>query len=51
MTSEQFFFCCYNRSAIFFFLGMCRAIFLFYIVIIFGKGRGGVKTGSICVSP
>ena len=27
ITSEQFFFCCYNRSANFIFLGMCRANF------------------------
>ena len=51
MTSEHFFFCCYKRSAIFF-LGMCRANFFLYNNLFFGRGRGGgVKIGSICVSP
>ena len=39
MTSEQLIFGCYNRSANFFFLGMCRAIF--FIVIFFSEGEGG----------
>ena len=36
MTSEQFFyfFCCYNRSAIFF----SYAVQIFFIVIFFGRG-------------
>ena len=54
MTSEQFLFCCYNRSANLFFLGMCRAIF-FIVIFFFGKGGTGggvcVKIGSICVLP
>ena len=50
MTSEQFFFFAAIIGLQFFFLGMCRAIFLFYIVILFRKGRG-VKIGSICVLP
>ena len=29
MTSEQFFFCCYNRSTNFFYLGMYRANFFY----------------------
>ena len=33
MTSEQFCFCCYNKSA-------C-AVQIFFIVISFRKGRGG----------
>ena len=46
MTFEQFFFCCYNRSANNFFLGMCRANF-FYSNF-FRKGRGGGEIGSMC---
>ena len=43
MTSEQFFFCCYNRSANFFFLGMCRA--KFFYSNFFGRGGRGLKLG------
>ena len=39
MISEQFYFWCYYRSAIIFFLGMCRANF-FYSNF-FGRGGGG----------
>ena len=49
MTSEQFFFCCYNRSADFFSGHMpCK---FFFVVMFFRKGRGRVKIRSICVSP
>ena len=50
MTSEHIF-CCYNRSAIFFFLGMCRANIFYSNFFSEGEGGGGIKIGSICVSP
>ena len=39
MTSEQFLFCCHNRSANFFFWAC--AVQILFIVIFFRKGRGG----------
>ena len=39
MTSEQFLFCCHNRSANFFF--WAYAVQILFIVIFFRKGRGG----------
>ena len=51
MTSEQLLFCCYNRSANFF-SWACAVLIFFYSNFFFRSGRmGGVKIGSICVSP
>ena len=57
MTYEQSFFAAVVGLQ-FFCLGMCPANFFFYSNIFFGRGErererggGGVKIGSICVSP
>ena len=48
------FFCCCSRSAIFL-SGHVPCKFFFYSNIFFGRGErergGGVKIGSVCVSP
>ena len=48
MPSEQFF-CCYNRSAIFF-LCMCLANIYVIVIFFFGRGGRGVQIGSRCGS-
>ena len=50
MTSEHFFFAAIIGRQ-FFFLGMCRANFFYRNFFRKGRGGGGVKIRSICVSP